>query len=131
MEMILLDTAFLVDFEREIRKRVQGRAAEFLTAHPEDPLFITPTIAGEFASGASMAERDVWQEAIEPFTILPITSRVAWVYGEIYRDLRGKGKLIGANDMWIAAAAIEHHALLVTSNEKDFSRVANLRFTVY
>ena len=62
MEMILLDTAFLVDLEREIRNGVQGRSAEFLTAHPEDPLFITPTIAGEFASGASMAEREVWQD---------------------------------------------------------------------
>ena len=131
MEMILLDTCFLVDHERETRDGVQGRAAGFLAAHPEDALFITPTIAGEFASGASMAERDAWQEAIEPFTILPITSRVAWVYGRIHQELQGKGDLIGANDMWIAAAAIEHRALLVTSNEKDFSRVANLRFAVY
>nr|WP_323128884.1 type II toxin-antitoxin system VapC family toxin [Thiothrix litoralis] len=44
-------------------------------------------------------------------------------------DLSRQGKLIGLNDMLIAAIARAHDAVLVTNNTCEFERVANLRLT--
>jgi predicted nucleic acid-binding protein len=51
---------------------------------------------------------------------------VSWQYGEIYRELRGRGDLIGSHDLWIAATAIVHGLPLVTGNLDEFRRVPNL-----
>jgi tRNA(fMet)-specific endonuclease VapC len=56
---------------------------------------------------------------------------IAWQYGEIYRQLSGQGKLIGANDLWIAATAIAHGFGLVTSNQSELSRVPGLQVETY
>jgi tRNA(fMet)-specific endonuclease VapC len=51
---------------------------------------------------------------------------VAWQYGEIYRQLQSSGKLIGTNDMWIAATALVHKMGVVTRNISEFQHVAGL-----
>jgi predicted nucleic acid-binding protein len=39
--------------------------------------------------------------------------------------------LIGANDLWIAAAALRHGEPLVTRNARDFQRVPRLQVLTY
>ena len=56
---------------------------------------------------------------------------VAWQYGEIYRDLATRGRLIGANDMWIAATALVHNLGVVTNNCGEFERVSGLSVVGY
>ena len=51
----------------------------------------------------------------------------AWHYREIFRSLKERGELIGANDLWIAAAALRHNEPLVTRNARDFQRVPGLQ----
>ncbi len=51
---MILDSTFLVDFERESARRKAGRATEFLEARPEEELCITFTIVGELAAGESL-----------------------------------------------------------------------------
>lgn len=46
-------------------------------------------------------------------------------YGHIYAELRRRGAPIGTNDMWIAAAAMEHGAELITC-DTDFLRVSQI-----
>lgn len=48
-------------------------------------------------------------------------------YAQIRVDLSRQGKLIGSNDMLIAAITRVHDAVLVTNNTKEFSCIANLR----
>jgi len=48
-------------------------------------------------------------------------------YGEIRALLQGKGKLIGANDLFIAAHALALDATLVSDNTREFSRVPGLK----
>ena len=55
--------------------------------------------------------------------------RVSEEYAQIRADLSRQGKLIGPNDMLIAAIARAHDAVLVTNNTCEFERVANLRLT--
>jgi tRNA(fMet)-specific endonuclease VapC len=124
--MMLLDTCFLIALEREARKRAPASASRFLDAYSEESLFVTTTIAGELACGVPDEEKEVWLQMIEGFTILPITTGVAWTYGRVFQDLRARGELMGANDLWIAASALHHGARVVTNNGRDFGRIAGL-----
>ena len=48
-------------------------------------------------------------------------------YAEIRADLKRRGAMIGANDLFIAAHARALGVTLVTNNVAEFGRVANLR----
>ena len=48
-------------------------------------------------------------------------------YGKIRQQLQASGKLIGNNDLWIAAHALAGKLILVTNNESEFKRVSGLK----
>ncbi len=123
---MILDTNVLIRLERELRKGEAGPATKFLESLPQGRICITPTIAGEFCSGISMADRGIWDEALAPYEMLEITPETAWVYGAVYRDLAPRGKLMGTNDLWIAATALTHGLPLATGNVREFGRVQRL-----
>jgi tRNA(fMet)-specific endonuclease VapC len=58
---------------------------------------------------------------------LPFDDRCADEYGLLREELDRAGTPIGPNDLLIAATARAHHAILVTHNLREFSRVADLR----
>ena len=99
--------------------------------HREHRLFITYTIAGELAAGASLTDRQRWEGFVRPFQILPMTEDVRWEYGRSYRYLRDNGLAIGGNDLWIAATAIAYGIPLVTRNTKHYKRVPGLEVAAY
>lgn len=123
---MILDTNVLIRLERELNKGKIGPAAQFLENLPQGRICITPTVAGEFCSGTSMAERGIWEEALAPYEMLKITPETAWIYGVIYRDLSKRGELIGTNDMWIAATALTHGLPVATGNVREFEKVDGL-----
>ncbi len=57
--------------------------------------------------------------------LVPVTLTTADRYGRIYRMLRAKGTPIPANDMWVAAQALETGAELV-SLDNHFSFIDGL-----
>ena len=59
--------------------------------------------------------------------VLDWTDKAAEHYAEIRADLKRKGKLIGANDLMIAAHARSERATVVTNNTKDYGRVKGLK----
>ena len=94
-------------------------------------LLITHTIAGEMACGASLATADRWMSFCRPFHTLKWRPEVDWRYGQIYRYLQGQGRLIGANDLWIAATALVYGYPVVTANKEHFRRVPELEVLTY
>jgi len=56
---------------------------------------------------------------------------VALTYRMIYRALEKQGRLIGANDLWIAATAKRFQMPLVSRNLHEFERVEGLRLLTY
>ena len=123
---MILDTNVLIRLERELRKQESGPATRFMEQLPPSRICITPTIAGEFCSGASMSKRAIWEKALAPYEMLDITSETSWIYGEIYRHLAAEGQLIGANDIWIAATALTHRLPVATGNIREFEKVNGL-----
>jgi predicted nucleic acid-binding protein len=128
---MILETTFLVDVERELIRKTNGPAQRFLADNPASPLFITFTVAGELAAGPPLSERSRWEALVEPFKILVCTADVCWEYGEAFRYLRTNGRLIGSNDLWIAATAIAFQMPLVTRNLRHFARVPRLQVLSY
>jgi predicted nucleic acid-binding protein len=128
---LILETSFLVDFERENDRGTPGPALAFLEAHEESRLYVTFTVAGELAAGLTMAARARWEAFLGPFHILPFTADVSWEYGRAFRYLKDNGLLIGTNDLWIAATALAYGMPVVTRDVEHYRRVPDLQVESY
>lgn len=130
MESLIFDTTFLIDFQRE-RPLGRGVAHAFLEANAEAVAYLPVVAYGEFAEGFATRSDPDFLSMVESFELLPVTRGVADTYAKITRNLRSKGRLVGANDLWIAATAIANDHPLVTRNVSDFSRIPGLELRSY
>jgi len=130
MGLIAVDTTFLIDWSS-----AQGRSLpeiqEFLSVHRQDQFVLSLTVLGEFAAGFANPKDPALLKVRNLFQLLPSDEAVAMAYREIFRHLKAKGKLIGANDLWIAAHALRHGVPCVTRNRVDFQRVPGLTVLNY
>lgn len=67
------------------------------------------------------------EKFLQPFEIVDFTDAMTYDYAEIRKNLEQSGKIIGANDLLIAATAVHENAILVTHNTNEFSRVKGLK----
>jgi predicted nucleic acid-binding protein len=126
------DTCFLIDFEREQRRRKPGPAHAFLRPFSEDtPMHLSTVALGEFVEGLRDPESSQSRLFFSLFHLLPIDRPVALHYGRISRQLRAAGTPLGTNDLWIAVTALEHGLPLVTRNTGHFDRVPGLQIITY
>lgn len=58
--------------------------------------------------------------------VLDFPDGAASDYAKIRADLKARGSMIGANDLFIAAHAYSLGLILVTNNTREFGRVRNL-----
>ena len=97
---------------------------------PEDIAVSAVTIAelqyGVYRSQKIDQNRIALLEFLVPLTILDFDQGAAAVYGSIRSSLEARGTPIGPMDLLIAAQAMSHGLILVTNNEKEFSRVDGL-----
>ena len=128
---LILETTFLIDLEREHHRGKTGPAVTFLEANGDARRYLSFVVAGELAAGISMRDRARWEAFLSPFYVLPSTPEVRWQYGRAYRHLRDNGRLIGANDLWIAATGLAHHMPIVTRNLEHYRRVPDLEVESY
>ncbi len=68
------------------------------------------------------------EDFVSRLEILPYGDKAAAHYGDIRATLERQGKTIGVNDLHIAAHARSEGLVVVTNNQKEFERVAGLRF---
>jgi len=66
-------------------------------------------------------------EFLAPLEILSYDDMAAQEYGRIRASLERQGTPIGSMDMFIAGHACSLNCTLVTNNEREFSRVPNLK----
>jgi tRNA(fMet)-specific endonuclease VapC len=78
-------------------------------------------------SSQSRVSFDQMVELTTFLPVLPLTFETAKAYGSIRADLERGGRLIGSNDLWIAAHARAEGLTLVTNNQKEFRRVRGLK----
>ncbi len=122
----LLDTNIVSDLVRQPRGRVAGR----LSREGEHSVCTSVVVAAELRYGAakSGSPRLVRQveRVLAVMRVLPLEQPADEVYARIRCDLQRRGLPIGPNDLLIAAHALAQGLVLVTGNDREFSRVPGL-----
>jgi tRNA(fMet)-specific endonuclease VapC len=95
-------------------------------------LFISSITFAELMNGAKKSRRiehniSKLNELADLLIVSPFDKEAAIVYGDVRSALEKKGHIIGGNDLLIAAHALSLDLILVTNNEKEFSRVDGLK----
>lgn len=126
--MFLLDTNACIRFLNNASPSLVSRMRR------EDPsdIRLSSITKAELLYGARHSSRiaenlRLLEHFFAPFVSLPFDDRCAEEYGAIRADLVAGGRLIGPNDLLIAATARAHHLVLITHNRREFSRVPALQ----
>lgn len=128
---ILADTVFLIDLWRESKS--PGAASTYARAHPTQQVGITWIVAGEFLGGAMAAKQDPAPVTafLARYPLLHSDPAIIRSYAETYARLRARNRLIGPNDLWIAAASIAYGMPLLTRNVDEFRRIGGIEVIDY
>jgi|SRR5690348_6166373 tRNA(fMet)-specific endonuclease VapC len=123
----LLDTNIVSDLVRNPR----GPVTQHIRRTGETQVCTSIIVAAELRYGAAKrgsARLTAQLEALlAALDVLPFETPADVVCGRIRARLEESGRPIGGNDLLIAAQAIALDCILVTNNEREFSRVAELR----
>ena len=97
-----------------------------------DIIKIPSIVKAELLLGANKSKHpqkvfSIVQEFLLPFEIVPFCDKSAVYYAQIRYDLEKQGKIIGPNDLIIAATALANNAKLVTHNTKEYKRIKQLK----
>jgi tRNA(fMet)-specific endonuclease VapC len=124
----LLDTNMVSDLVRN----PDGRVTQRIRKVGEAQVCTSIIVAAELHYGSAKkgsprlaAQLDAVLGVLE---VLPFDAPADRTYGALRARLERRGKLIGANDLLIAAQAIALGHVLVTDNEREFARVDGLRY---
>lgn len=116
MSSVMIDTNILIRF--------LGTPENFLIPlGAYDRIVITPVVTGEFLAGLKDSRKGheirlAFESFLDnPFVDeVPLDSSTGHYYAKIYQTLKQAGKPIPMNDIWIAAAAIQHSCALFTQD---------------
>ncbi|MEA3336091.1 MAG: type II toxin-antitoxin system VapC family toxin [Chloroflexota bacterium] len=116
LNSLLLDTSAYSVFRRGHPQVVQA-------LQEAKTILIPATVLGELLAGfAAGSRREDNRSELEEFLrsarvhTVPIGTLTAERYAHIYAYLRGIGRPIPTNDLWIAASAMEHGSELLTTD---------------
>ncbi len=122
----LLDTNVLSLLIRDPR----GSVAQRLATVGDSQVFTSVVVASELRFGGrkrgSAVLIDRIEQLLEHIEVAPLEIGVDRIYADIRHILESGGRMIGANDLCIAAHALEQDATLVTDNVEEFQRVPGL-----
>jgi tRNA(fMet)-specific endonuclease VapC len=128
MPLYMLDTDTCVFVMR-------GSASESLKRRmlstPIENQCISVVTLAELQYGVAMSNQPkrnlaALEDFVRHLAILELTEEAAIRYAEIRSRLHREGRMIGGNDLFIAAHALSLGAVLVTKNEREFQRVSGL-----
>ncbi|MGE0813848.1 MAG: type II toxin-antitoxin system VapC family toxin [Vicinamibacterales bacterium] len=115
-----------------IMKRSHPLVLKRLQSVPVDDVCISVVTKAELLYGVELSPRRAHDSAalaaFLPYVdAVALDEDVALHYADIRADLRRRGAMIGANDLFIAAHARALGLTLVTNNVAEFGRVRDLR----
>ena len=123
----LLDTNACIDYLNDANSLI---ATRLKSVSPAD-VALCSVVKGELLYGAYHSDDPegnlgLLSEFFDGFASLPFDDAAAQIYGRYRSALARQGKLIGPNDLLIAAIALANGLILVTHNTDEFTRVEGL-----
>ena len=99
---------------------------------PSSSIVIPNIVLAEIEYGARKSKNykktiDVYNQFTNVFEMAEFSMKAVKEYGNIRKDLEKQGKVIGPNDLIIAAIVKSEGGTLVTHNINEFSRVKGLK----
>jgi tRNA(fMet)-specific endonuclease VapC len=123
----LLDTNIVSDLVRN----PQGKVARHVRTVGEQHVCTSIIVAAELRYGADKKGSPRLSSQLEAvlgvLEVLPFEAPADTTYGLLRSRLEKRGTPIGGNDLLIAAQAVALGCVIVTDNEREFSRVEGLR----
>lgn len=119
-------------------ERKKQPAAEFIEAifrayGPLDlsfsPISVAELVHGIYRSKLEQVahrRRQYIEELVSLIPVHPVTTRTAWLVGQIEGQEAAKGNVLPFNDLLIAAAAIEQGYAVLTSNVRHLQKIPAL-----
>lgn len=124
----LLDTDTCIYIIKKIPQRV---LRHFETLSPGDvgisAITLSELVFGVEKSARPAQNREALESFVAPLEVAPYDHAAAASYGSIRAALAKSGKMIGNNDLLIAAHAVSLNIPLVTNNVREFKRVHGLK----
>jgi tRNA(fMet)-specific endonuclease VapC len=125
--MFYLDTNTCIYF---IKGSYISLIDEFRKRKPEE-IRIPSIVKAELLLGAEKSRErkktlKICNTFLEPFGVVSFDDDAAVTYAGLRAALEKKGRIIGPNDLIIAATVMAHNGTLVTHNTKEFKRVTGL-----
>jgi tRNA(fMet)-specific endonuclease VapC len=123
----MLDTDICIYLAKDRYPQVTAR---FERLKPDQPIISVITY-GELHYGANQSSDrarslSYLADLIEFVPVEGLTESAAEAYGKMRAILNKQGRMIGSNDLWIAAHAMSLGVTLATNNEREFLRVTGL-----
>lgn len=124
----MLDTDTCIYLRKRRPPMVEQRFREL---HPGEVVISTLTY-GELYNGALKSREATaalanLEQLVELLPVQPLPATTGKCYGTIRSALEQAGNIIGGNDLWIAAHAVELDLILVTNNTREFNRIPQLK----
>src|SRR6202051_4940339 len=123
----MLDTSIISDLIRN----PHGNAAKRIARAGEDNVCTSIIVAAELRYGCAKSGSKRLLKAVEDvlgeINVLPLDVPAGAAYGGKRSQVEAAGKLIGSNDLLIAAQAYATGATIVTANTDEFKRIRGLK----
>jgi tRNA(fMet)-specific endonuclease VapC len=126
-EQYLLDTNILSDLIRHPQGRIAARIEDVGQQHVCTSIIVLAELRYGVAKRASARLAAQLALILARLDVLSFEAPADLGYGELRAYLERSGNLIGPYDLLIAAQALSPGFILVTDNEREFSRVPNLK----
>jgi len=123
----LLDTNIVSDLVRHPRGRIADRIAEVGEQHICTSIIVAAELRYGAAKKGSSRLTAQLEAVLDALDVLVLEAPVDIVYGELRARLEQAGQPMGGNDLLIAAHAVALGHTVVTDNEREFSRIDDLR----
>lgn len=137
--MPLFDTTYIIDLARGDRGallKAKGTdegsfpaALSVLSVH--EYLYGVHRRFGRSSRGALEEKLSAALAHISRFELIPFTAAIAETSSALQAELMSLGRLIGINDLYIAATALRFEMPLVTRNLAEFKEVPKLKLEGY
>lgn len=102
--------------------------------YPETILAISAITVSELLHGVHRTQEELRREKrqnfvdfiLELFPVIPFDLEVARTHARLWARLAATGQMMGAHDLLIAATALTLNYGVLTANEREFRRIAEL-----
>jgi len=119
---ICVDTSVFIDYFRNIKK-----GETYLSKLAEEyNLVITSVTNFEIKVGVNKTTEKFWNEVLKNISVLPFAEKESEIAVELFKQLKQDNKMIGIQDIFIAACCLNNHLPLATLNKRHFERIRKL-----